>query len=188
MSQTRSTCSFIWIVNEKSMKACCNLYPWYNCKTVWCKISRFNKSVWCSVDRLPLHHVECEVRGTWQNKSTYPFFHRFVFLVILGAEAITPYLKTIGFPSLNPKTHQLTTRWGSSSDDEGVDQGVCTRLQLHLMERGWTGKLARADCGLAGFDFCDLNREEELVIKLDIRQCRVKQFRWVLAGEEAAVY
>ena len=45
------------------------------------------------------------------------------------------------------------------------------------MERGWTGKLARAVCGLAGFDFCNLNREEELVIKLDIRQCRVQQFR-----------
>ena len=45
------------------------------------------------------------------------------------------------------------------------------------MERGWTGKLARADCGLAGFDFCYLNKEEELVIGLDIRQCKVQQFR-----------
>jgi hypothetical protein len=100
-------------------------------------------------------------------------------VVILGAGAITPGLKTIGFPSLDPRTHQLTTRWGSGSGigDKGVDQGVCTHLQVHLMERGWTGKLARADCGLAGFDFCNLNREEELVIKLDIRQCRVQQFR-----------
>ena len=48
------------------------------------------------------------------------------------------------------------------------------------MERGWTGKLERTDCGLASFDFCDLNREEEeLVVKLDIRQCRVRQFRSV---------
>ena len=110
------------------------------------------------------------------------FFHRFLFVFILGAETVTPDLKTIGFPSLDPRTHQLTTRWGSASRDGGVDQGICTHLQVHLMERGWTGKLARADCGLAGFDFCNLNREEELVIKLDIRQCRVQQFRWIRDG------
>ena len=100
-----------------------------------------------------------------------------MFVVILGVGALTPSLKTIGFPILDPRTHQLTTRWGSSRGDGGLDQGVCRHLQVYLMERGWTGKLTRAHCGLAGFDFCKLNREEELVIKLDIRQCRVQQFR-----------
>ena len=111
------------------------------------------------------------------NVISYNRIHRFLILVLLGVEASFPRLRSIDFPILNPKTHQLTTRWISSRDDGKVESGVCSFAQLHLMERGWTEKLARADCGLAGFDFCNLNKEEELVIKLDIRQCRVKQFR-----------
>ena len=118
-----------------------------------------------------------EVGEISKNRTINYCFRRIFVLVILGVEAIIPKLKSIGYPSLNPQTHQLTTRWSSDGDDGEMEPGVCTLVQLHLMERGWTGKLARADCGLAGFDFCNLNREEELVIKLDIRQCRVQQFR-----------
>ena len=45
------------------------------------------------------------------------------------------------------------------------------------MERSYTGKLTKADCGMAGFDWCGIEENQELVVKFDIRQCRVKQFR-----------
>ena len=83
--------------------------------------------------------------------------------------------KSLLFPSLESKTHQLTTVW---SGEGSLDQSVCNHLQIFLMERGWTGKLVRADCGLAGFDYCGLDKGEDLVVTLDIRQCRVRQFRW----------
>jgi len=112
-----------------------------------------------------------------------------VMLVPL-ALSLRPRLVSVVFPSLDTTTHQLTTVWsGGTSLDQSVtslDQSVCNHLKIFLMERGWTGKLVRADCGLAGFDYCGLNKGEELVVRLDIRQCRVQQFRsyqLCLAGE-----
>ena len=104
------------------------------------------------------------------------------------AVSLRPRLVSVVFPSLDTTTHQLTTVWsGGTSLDQSVtsldqsvtslDQSVCNHLKIFLMERGWTGKLVRADCGLAGFDYCGLNKGEELVVRLDIRQCRVQQFR-----------
>ena len=90
------------------------------------------------------------------------------------AVSLRPRLVSVVFPSLDTTTHQLTTVWSGGTS---LDQSVCNHLKIFLMERGWTGKLVRADCGLAGFDYCGLNKGEELVVRLDIRQCRVQQFR-----------
>merc|ERR1719312_2048498 len=115
---------------------------------------------------------------------------RFLVMFVPLAVSLRPRLVSVVFPSLDTTTHQLTTVWsGGTSLDQSMtslDQSVCNHLKIFLMERGWTGKLVRADCGLAGFDYCGLNKGEELVVRLDIRQCRVQQFRsyqLCLAGE-----
>ena len=103
------------------------------------------------------------------------YFHRFLLVFFPPCVSLTPVLRSVLFPSLDSRTHQLTTVW---SGEGSLDQSVCNHLQIFLMERGWTGKLVRADCGLAGFDYCGLDKGEDLVVTLDIRQCRVRQFRW----------
>ena len=48
---------------------------------------------------------------------------------------------------------------------------------MFLYERKWTGGLARTDCGRGVFE-CGVNDEGNLEIEMDIRRCRVQQFRW----------
>ena len=72
---------------------------------------------------------------------------------------------------------KLNQRWMLSRKSENSYDSVCRHLELHLMERSYTGKLTKADCGMAGFDWCGIEENQELVVKFDIRQCRVKQFR-----------
>ena len=45
------------------------------------------------------------------------------------------------------------------------------------MERRWLGASQRTDCGLAGYDRCQLLTDLTLQLSLDIRQCRLQQFR-----------
>ena len=50
-----------------------------------------------------------------------------------------------------------------------------------LVERRWRGGTERTDCGLAGYDQCQLDTSHtshlSLRLRLDIRQCRLHQFR-----------
>ena len=74
-------------------------------------------------------------------------------------------------------TRKLNQRWMLSRKSANSYDSVCRHLELHLMERSYTGKSTKADCGMAGFDWCGIEENQELVVKFDIRQCRVKQFR-----------
>ena len=51
------------------------------------------------------------------------------------------------------------------------------QLQVLLVERRWRGGSERTDCGLAGYDQCQLSTDLTLQLSLDIRQCRLQQFR-----------
>ena len=57
-----------------------------------------------------------------------------------------------------------------------VVSSICGQVEMFLLERGWTGGLARTDCGYGLFE-CDVNHDGDMAIQMDIRRCRVQQFR-----------
>ena len=59
----------------------------------------------------------------------------------------------------------------------GCNPGATRQLQVLLVERRWRGASQRTDCGLAGYDLCQPESELTLRLSLDIRQCRLHQFR-----------
>ena len=59
----------------------------------------------------------------------------------------------------------------------GCKPGATRQLQVLLVERRWRGASQRTDCGLAGYDLCQPESELTLRLSLDIRQCRLHQFR-----------
>ena len=53
-------------------------------------------------------------------------------------------------------------------------------VQVLLLERSWRGETLRTDCGLAGYDMCQLTSPHSLSLSLDMRQCKLSQFRSLL--------
>lgn len=84
-------------------------------------------------------------------------------------------LQSMQFPFLDPVTLMLKTTWGKKNG-KAMNQRVCRKLEMFLYERRWTGGLARTDCGNGVFE-CEVNDEGNIVIEMDIRRCRVQQFR-----------
>ena len=84
----------------------------------------------------------------------------------------TTRLEPSGPPRL-VSSHLLTV-WTSQTE---ISPGLCRQLQVILVERSWRGDVVRTDCGLAGYDQCQLSSQLGLSLSLDIRQCRLTQFR-----------
>lgn len=110
--------------------------------------------------------------------------HRLVIVILLGlswyltgseGRQIRRDLQSLQFPFLDPDTLMLKTSWGRK-DGKPLNPRICKRLEMFLYERKWTGGLARTDCGRGVFE-CEVNDEGNLVVEMDIRRCRVQQFR-----------
>ena len=84
-------------------------------------------------------------------------------------------LQSLQFPFLDPITLMLQTRW-RGKEGKVVVSSLCGQVEMFLLERGWTGGLARTDCGYGLFE-CDVNHDGDMAIQMDIRRCRVQQFR-----------
>ena len=118
----------------------------------------------------------------------------FLFLICCIHGSILNSLKPSDYPML--MDDQLETKWTSNNLKKVVNiPGVCRQLELHIIETSLSGRMTEIECGLAGYkrfyyllefkpskcfvsyDKCQLNFEKELIISLDIRQCRFLPFR-----------
>ena len=95
----------------------------------------------------------------------------------VDARQIRRDLQSLEFPFLDPVTLMLRTSWGRK-DGKALNPRICRRLEIFLYEKKWTGGLARTDCGKGIFE-CEVNDEGNMKIEMDIRRCRVQQFRCV---------
>ena len=95
----------------------------------------------------------------------------------VDARQIRRDLQSLEFPFLDPVTLMLRTSWGRK-DGKALNPRICRRLEIFLYEKKWTGGLARTDCGKGIFK-CEVNDEGNMKIEMDIRRCRVQQFRCV---------
>lgn len=84
-------------------------------------------------------------------------------------------LHSLEFPFLDPKTLVLKTVWGRK-DGKQVTRRICKKLEIFLYEKKWRGDLERTDCGRGEFN-CQVLGKKKVVLEMDIRQCRVQQFR-----------
>ena len=73
----------------------------------------------------------------------------------------------------------LETSWGRK-DGKPLNPIICKQMEMVLFERKCIARadcLTRTDCGRGVFK-CELNDEGNLDIEMDIRRCKVEQFRW----------
>ena len=83
----------------------------------------------------------------------------------------TTRLEPSGPPRL-VSSHLLTT-WTSQTE---ISPGLCRQLQVILVERSWRGDVVRTDCGLAGYDQCQLSSQLGLSLSPDIKLIQDKNF------------